>query len=471
MRAVIYCRISLDASGEGLGVARQEDACRELCERRGWEVVEVIEDNSVSASTGKARPGWSRVLAMIEGREVDIVVAWQVDRMYRAMRDLEDLVDLSESSGVTFATVTGEIDLSTANGRMLARILGSTARGEVEMKAERQRRAHVQRARAGRPWWNSRPFGFERNGVHRESEATHLQRAYGEVLTGTSVYAIAQRWNREGILTPNGNPWRSSNLRHVLMQPRNAGIATYLGDPTGTEASWEPIVEETIWRAVVRIFDDPARNSGGGGRRKALLTGVAECGRCGGKMLQGQSRPNRAGERYRTYVCRKGRCVTIPADFVDSLVMRRVIDHAAEWVHMLDAPAEQDNAEVASLRSKELTLQAQRRSLQDAYDDDLMDEGAFLSSRGRVDARLADIADRLAEIATEGVAVDPADLEYLWETLDEAMEDDLDRVRSIITSVTQSIRCLPRQRGARRPTSGDIDLTFRRPVGAVQVQS
>jgi DNA invertase Pin-like site-specific DNA recombinase len=55
IRAAIYCRISQDRAGAGLGVTRQED-CGAPCERRGWVVVEVYADNDVSAYSGKPRP-------------------------------------------------------------------------------------------------------------------------------------------------------------------------------------------------------------------------------------------------------------------------------------------------------------------------------------------------------------------------------------------------------------------------------
>jgi site-specific DNA recombinase len=472
LRAVIYCRISLDASGEGLGVARQEEECRLLCERNGWSVVAVRTDNSVSASTGKVRPQWAEVLAMIERGEVDVVVAWQVDRMYRTIRDLEDLVELTEGTGVVLATVSGELNLTTANGRMMARILGSTARGEVEMKSERQKRAHAARSKAGRPWWNSRPFGFERDGEHREDEAAELRRAYIDVLQGASVYSIAMRWNREGILTPPGNRWRSSNLRHVLLQPRNAGVVTYNGTETGAEALWDPIVSEDVYRAVARMLSEPARNTGGGGRRKALLTGIASCSKCGGKVLQGVSRPNVAGERYKTYTCRQGRCITIPAEFLDSYVLRKVIDHVDEWAHLLDSPADttpgEDNAEVAALRSKELTLRQQRQGADDLHRSGLLDDTAHDAAVGRIDGQLAEIEDALAGIATSRVGVDVGDLESLWERLDEAMEDDIDKVRSIIQSVTTSIALLPRQRGAHRPKASDVEILFRKQAVATE---
>jgi DNA invertase Pin-like site-specific DNA recombinase len=65
VRAGIYVRISQDREGAGLGVARQEEDCRALCERKGWQVAGVYADNDVLAYTGKPRPAWNRFLADI----------------------------------------------------------------------------------------------------------------------------------------------------------------------------------------------------------------------------------------------------------------------------------------------------------------------------------------------------------------------------------------------------------------------
>ena len=45
--AVIYCRISSDRAGEGLGVARQQEDCEKLAKQLGWKVARVIIDNCV----------------------------------------------------------------------------------------------------------------------------------------------------------------------------------------------------------------------------------------------------------------------------------------------------------------------------------------------------------------------------------------------------------------------------------------
>jgi DNA invertase Pin-like site-specific DNA recombinase len=458
---VIYCRISLDSTGEGLGVARQEEACRALCERRGWQVVDVITDNSVSATTLRKRAGWDRVLGLITAGSVDVVVAWQVDRMYRQPRDLEDLVDLAEQTKITLATVSGDLDLTTPNGRLVARIVGATARQEVEIKSERQKAAHLQRAKAGKPWWNVRPFGFERNGEHRSDEAEALRRAYLDVLAGATLYSIAASWSRDGIVSPKGGKWRSSNLRHVLMNPRNAALHTYKGEETGQPATWEAIVDEGIYRATVRLLSDPARNPGGGGRRKGLLTGVVVCSRCAGKVALGASRTNKAGERYRVYTCAKAHCITIEADFLESFVLRKIIDRADQWAGPVGDSSQATEDEVANLRVEESVLRERKRELAEIFAGGEIDRMGLSAGTEKANTRLNQITDRLAEIAGAQVGVDVADAELLWQMTDEMATD---RLRSIIETVTEAITLLPRGKGARRPKADDVEITWRRPL-------
>ena len=53
MRVVAYTRISEDPEGLALGVRRQEEDCRALAQRRGWEVAGVRQGNDVSAFNTK----------------------------------------------------------------------------------------------------------------------------------------------------------------------------------------------------------------------------------------------------------------------------------------------------------------------------------------------------------------------------------------------------------------------------------
>ncbi|WP_234384634.1 recombinase family protein [Streptomyces sp. MMG1121] len=61
-----------------------------------------------------------------------------MDRLTRSPRELEDVIDLADRQGVELAVVSGEIDLATPTGRMVARMLGAAARHEAEHKPERR---------------------------------------------------------------------------------------------------------------------------------------------------------------------------------------------------------------------------------------------------------------------------------------------------------------------------------------------
>src|SRR4051812_50076084 len=95
MKCIIYARQSLDIAGDQLGVERQRAECLRLCEQRGYEVFETLVDNSVSASAD-SRPGYERLLELIERQAVDVVVVLRLDRLLRKLTGLEALIDLTE---------------------------------------------------------------------------------------------------------------------------------------------------------------------------------------------------------------------------------------------------------------------------------------------------------------------------------------------------------------------------------------
>src|SRR4051812_12659673 len=122
-RAAVYTRLSQDRSGERIGVERQERLCREHAKAEGWSVVDVFEDNDTSASRKRPRPEYERLLDQIRAGRIDVIICWHVDRLYRQLRDLEELVELAEKHQVGIAAVkSGTLDLSTASGRMSARL-------------------------------------------------------------------------------------------------------------------------------------------------------------------------------------------------------------------------------------------------------------------------------------------------------------------------------------------------------------
>src|SRR5690242_9448981 len=94
--AAIYVRISLDTEGTGLGVKRQREDCAALADRLGWTVVGVYEDNDVSATSGRVRPGYARMMRDVECGQIGAIVVWDVDRLTRTPRELEDVIAFAD---------------------------------------------------------------------------------------------------------------------------------------------------------------------------------------------------------------------------------------------------------------------------------------------------------------------------------------------------------------------------------------
>ncbi|MCP3939107.1 MAG: recombinase family protein, partial [Actinomycetia bacterium] len=163
--AAIYCRISLDKTGEGLGVARQQELCRKLAADKGWTVAEAYVDESVSAYSGRIRHEYRRMIGDLEAGRRDGVICVDLDRLVRRPAELEEFVEIADRLRIPLANASGDTDLSTSDGRLKARIIGAVARQESERKAERVAREAEQAARRGLPRGSRRPFGWEEDKV------------------------------------------------------------------------------------------------------------------------------------------------------------------------------------------------------------------------------------------------------------------------------------------------------------------
>lgn len=370
MKAAIYCRISRDIAGEGLGVTRQLEDCRALVDSLGWTVVEVYSDNDISATSGKPRPEYRRMLTAVEAGEVDAIVAWAPDRLYRRLADLEELITTIEAKDVTLRTVkAGEFDLSTALGRMIARILGSVAQGEGEVKSERWKRSIRQRRETGTVHtMGPRLYGYERDGQIIPHEREHLEWAAGQILDGAALVRTTINLNERGSRTTLGNEWNRAGLKKTLSNPRLAGMSVLNGDVVGV-GQWEPIFDAETFEALQAAF---AVRKGTVPRRPriALLLGLVKCGKCGAPLRSG--RAHRANtENLRTY-----RCPTLPgttqgcggivisAEPVEEIVEAYAKELAQDprvhdYINELSARSGQNASEALALEQRIRELEAQ----------------------------------------------------------------------------------------------------------------
>jgi site-specific DNA recombinase len=303
VRVGTYARISDDADQTGLGVARQQDDTRQLVDQRGWTLVESYTDNDVSAYQPKAkRPDFERMLGDLEAGTLQGIVVYDLDRLARKPSDLERIIDLYDQRPLVFATVQQDIDLSTPDGRTMARVMVAFANKSSMDTARRMARKKQELAENGLGFSNYRPFGWNEDRLTlNEPEAQLLRDAAEDVLRGTALSVICDRWNSHGWRTVRGNRWGTNIIRRVLRAPRIAGFAMYQGElltDSGGQpirGKWEPILDEATWRALCEALVPKQRAQRKPGR---MLTNVARCGVCGAGMAI-----SRYANTYR-YLCR-----------------------------------------------------------------------------------------------------------------------------------------------------------------------
>ena len=140
-RAAIYARVS---TGEQTP-ENQLIRLREVAERAGWAVVcEYVE---TASGAKRARPALDAMVKDGARRRFDVVMAWDVSRLGRSLRDLVDLFETLRSVGCDLFLEQQALDTSTPAGRALLQMSGVFAEFERAMIVERTK-AGMARARA-----------------------------------------------------------------------------------------------------------------------------------------------------------------------------------------------------------------------------------------------------------------------------------------------------------------------------------
>lgn len=298
-RAGIYCRISDDRQGDGLGVERQRNDCRALAKRLGWEVVDLYEDNDVSAYSGKYRKHYERMLADLVSGRINAVITWHFDRINRSPLELERLIPILDGRKVQVQTVTaGTMDLTTPTGRAVARIVSAIAVMESGHKSDRIRAKYLQVALTGAPTQRGQHRGYdyaEDRVTVIPAEAKVIREMMRRFLAGEATPSICRDLNARGLTTPQGRRWMSGKVDMMLRSPRIAGwrqAPQHVGQARQTPeflvlGQWPAIVPRRDVERAAAIMADPTVRPGSSSRW--LMTGIAICGGCGYTLTAGDS--------------------------------------------------------------------------------------------------------------------------------------------------------------------------------------
>jgi site-specific DNA recombinase len=459
----VYARISEDAEGQGLGVARQETDARATAQVRAWNVVGVYVDNDLSAYNVKVRrPEFERMLDELRAGYIDGCVVYDLDRFARQPADLERAINIFDSRpGLVFATVQSDIDLSSADGRTLARVMVAFANKSSMDTSRRLKRKHLELAQRGVPVGSKRPFGYEDDKVTlRAGEAELIRQAANDIIAGISMHSIARRWNVQGIKTPYGNIWRQSPLRAMMISPRLAGYRVHnkeiVRDPDGTPVMIDrpPVLDVPTWEAVRSVILDPTRSGNHihRGGRKRLLAGIVRCGRCGTPMTSDKDHRR----HVHTYVCKQpttnGGCgrIAVAGEPVDSLITKLVLAYLSDREVQTEAEVWNGEAELAEVTGRIADLMT-------AFGSGELSKDVVFPSVQKLTENAAQLRADRSDFLREQMAVAnrPTNASEVWPEL------DIDHRRAIIESILVAVVVKPAAVKGGRFSPDRIEVVWR----------
>ena len=306
MLTLAYCRVSTDEQAEeGYSIEGQADKLRVYSALRELGDVTVVTDPGRSGKD-MHRPGLQQLLGAVEAGHVSHVLVWRLDRLSRNLGDLIILADKFGAAGVALHSVSENLDLSSASGRMFYNILGTFAQFFREQLSENVRMGNERAVREGKHI-NRPKTGYDMiNGsLVPNADAARVQECFRLRATNLSYRAIEEHIGL-----------KYSTISAILKS------RIYLGE-VPHNGQWfpgvhEPIITPDEWHAAHRGLAKGVQPS------RDLLTGRVVCGLCGRRMAIAQN-----GKGNVTYKCRhRGQGCSQPARSTKGLSRAAVLGMA-----------------------------------------------------------------------------------------------------------------------------------------------
>ena len=300
----LYMRVSTDDQAkEGFSLPEQKERLEAFCKFKNYEIIDYYEDAGISAKTGNHRPEFERLKNDIKSKKINTIVALKLDRITRSIYDWEELITFLDENDAYLDCANDEINTTTANGKMISRLLMSVSQNEIERTSERTKVGMAGAIKSGHiP--HKAPLGYKHEDkklVIDYSTKDVVVRIFDLYYNGYSYQKISNLFNEEKVLGKDN--WRDSTIVGIIENE------IYKGDfihgkktkhPTYYENVVEPIISKEMWSDCQVQKKKNSRSY----KRTLIYLYLQKlkCPKCN-RILGGKATTKKNGNAYFYYYC------------------------------------------------------------------------------------------------------------------------------------------------------------------------
>ena len=281
----------------------QKERLESFCKFKGYEIIDYYTDAGISAKTGNHRPEFERLKNDIKSKKINTIVALKLDRITRSIYDWENLMTFLDENDAYLDCVNDEINTTSANGKMISRLLMSVSQNEIERTSERTKIGLAGAIKNGHiP--HIAPLGYKREDkklVIDYSTKDIVVRIFDLYYNGYSYQKISNLFNKEKVLGKDN--WRDSTIMGILENEIYKGDFVHgkkTKHPTHYEDVVEPIISKEMWA------DCQVQKKKNSRSYKRTLTYLylqkLKCPKCG-RVLGGKATTKKNCNAYFYYYC------------------------------------------------------------------------------------------------------------------------------------------------------------------------
>ena len=364
-RCAIYCRVSsderLDQSFNSIDAQREAGIAYVASQKaEGWELVQDFYEDPGFSGGNMNRPGLKRLITDIQLGRIDIVVVYKIDRLSRSLADFAKMVEVFDAHGVSFSSVTQQINSATSMGRLMLNVLLSFAQFEREVTGERIRDKIAASKRKGMWMGGSVPLGYRvdnRTLQIEPQEAELVQQIFAQFIAEKSTTKIVRELSDRGIQTKRRKAFCKQSIYKILHNRTYIGEISHKGETF--PAQHEGLIDKVTWDRVQAILTDDSRlrcrkTWNRKNRNDFLLRGIAYTPE--GDLLVPMATRKPSGKVYRYYVINKkmhqgakaAQSWNYPAQTVEEAVTEKLMEYlrSEQMVHAYWEQIQQINTSI-----------------------------------------------------------------------------------------------------------------------------